>query len=187
MRGRPSSKEGQASVRGSKQITTENQNKNKTTERNNKTTPLTSNSIHAWLTGRKDQRQRSTTPTPTVVETPQAGEPVNPCVRPNGPNTEAPNTRTGLHTHATLDSTTPAPSPLQVGGGEGQSRYDYSGPRWLDGRWRDDKDVEGPAAGSFITVVGLQVDGAGKTAFSRAHFYGHGARGEAGRPAGCNF
>ncbi len=47
-----------------------------------------------------------------------------------------------------------------MGGGANQSKkYDYSGPRWLDGRWRDDKDVEGPAAESFITVVGLQADG----------------------------
>ena len=58
-----------------------------------------------------------------------------------------------------LDHAGPIVSPLQVGGGEGQSRYDYTGPRWHDGRLRDDKDVEGPAAGSFITVVGLQVDG----------------------------
>ncbi len=46
-----------------------------------------------------------------------------------------------------------------MGGGANQPKYDYSGPRWLDGRWRDEKDVEFPAAGSFITVVGLQVDG----------------------------
>ena len=29
----------------------------------------------------------------------------------------------------------------------------------MDGRWRDEHDVEGPGAGTFITVMGLQVDG----------------------------
>ena len=45
------------------------------------------------------------------------------------------------------------------GGGPGQSRFDYSDMRWLDGRWREEKDIEGPGAGTFVTVVGLQVDG----------------------------
>ena len=48
---------------------------------------------------------------------------------------------------------------LGVGGGPGQTRYDYSGKQWQDGRWREEHDVEGPGAGTFITVVGLQVDG----------------------------
>ncbi len=46
-----------------------------------------------------------------------------------------------------------------VGGGLGQTRYDYSGTMWKVGRWREEHDVEGSGAGTFITVVGLQVDG----------------------------
>ena len=30
------------------------------------------------------------------------------------------------------------------GGGPGQTRYDYSDKRWLEGRWREEKDIEGP-------------------------------------------
>ena len=48
---------------------------------------------------------------------------------------------------------------LGVGGGEGQTRYEYDGKRWLGGRWREDKDIAGPNEGTFVTVVGLQVDG----------------------------
>ena len=51
------------------------------------------------------------------------------------------------------------PVTLGVGGGPGQTRYDYSGNQWQNGRWREEHDVEGPGAGTFITVVGLQVDG----------------------------
>ena len=48
-----------------------------------------------------------------------------------------------------------------VGGGEGQTRYDYDKTKWLGGRWREDidKDIAGPKEGTFVTVVGLQVDG----------------------------
>ena len=52
----------------------------------------------------------------------------------------------------------PATYTLSHGGGVGQTRYDYSDKRWLDGRWREEHDIEGPASGTFITVVGLQVD-----------------------------
>ena len=141
IKGQARSKEGRAIVRD-KQKTTENQNKNKITERKTKPTTLTSNSIQAWLTGRTYQRQRIVTPNSTAVVPPLTGELVSPTAGLNGPSTEAPNSLTGQTIPTTPVPPAPAPSPLQVGGGEGQARYDYSGPRWLDGRWRDDKDVE---------------------------------------------
>jgi hypothetical protein len=39
------------------------------------------------------------------------------------------------------------------------TRYDYSDKRRLEGRWREEKDIEGPGAGTFVTIVGLQVNG----------------------------
>ncbi len=62
-------------------------------------------------------------------------------------------------TNQTRVSTTMHTVNTSCGGGPGQTRFDYSDKRWLEGRWREEKDIEGPGAGTLITTVGLQVDG----------------------------
>ena len=169
-----------------------------------------SKSIQSWLSGRTDQTQKTATQSPTGVAMLQTGECVNntaaaqPRTTPTGagranraPGPTEGNTSSaseqskggnGPHIEqATPPNPNPPPCPLQVGGGVNQSKYDYSGPRWLDGRWRDDKDVEGPAAGSFIPVVGLQVDGRWQDGIFTGSFLRQWARGAAGQPADCNF